>query len=58
MEYLKEMLGGLEKWMAEKKFSRLSDFKGKMSQESSIDPATYERAQFMRYFGSKKNVIL
>ncbi|CAB5119020.1 Putative dihydropyrimidine dehydrogenase [NADP+], similar to dihydroorotate dehydrogenase [Olavius algarvensis associated proteobacterium Delta 3] len=57
-EYLKEMLGDLEKWMAKKKFRRLSNFKGKMSQDKSTDPAIYERAQFMRYFGGKKNVTL
>jgi len=44
--------------MADKKFRRLSDFKGKMSQDNSTDPVIYERAQFMRYFGGKKNVIL
>jgi dihydroorotate dehydrogenase (fumarate) len=27
-----------------------------MSQSKSIDPSIYERAQFMRYFGGKKNV--
>jgi len=58
MEYLKEMLGDLEQWMERKNFSRLSSFKGKMSQDSSSDPAIYERAQFMRYFGGKKNVAL
>lgn len=58
MEYLKEMLGDLEQWMSRKKFNRLSSFKGKMSQDSSSDPAIYERAQFMRYFGGKKNVTL
>jgi len=58
MDYLKEMLSDLEKWMAKKKYHQLSDFKGKMSQDKSTDPAMYERAQFMRYFGGKKNVIL
>jgi len=58
VEYLKEMLSDLEKWVARKKYRQLSDFKGKMSQDKSTDPAMYERAQFMRYFGGKKNVIL
>ena len=58
VEYLKEMLSVLEQWMGNKKFRCLSDFKGKMSQDHSTDPAVYERAQFMRYFGGKKNVIL
>ncbi|MGE4520051.1 MAG: dihydroorotate dehydrogenase-like protein [Desulfobacteraceae bacterium] len=57
-DYIKDMIDGLEKWMSSKKFSAISDFKGKLSQEKSSDPAVYERAQFMRYFGGKKNIIL
>ena len=57
-EYIREMLGRIETWMAGKGFDSLSDFKGKMSQEKSADPAIYERVQFMRYFGGKKNVII
>ena len=57
-QYLKELLDGLETWMTTKRYRKLADFKGKMSQERSTDPAIYERAQFMRYFGGKKNVII
>jgi dihydroorotate dehydrogenase (fumarate) len=56
--YLRELLAGLENWMAAKKYRNLSDFKGKLSQAQSADPAIFERAQFMRYFGGKKNVTL
>ena len=49
-----EMLNTLEDWMEKKKFNRLSDFRGKMSQAKSSDPAACERVQFMRYFGGKK----
>ena len=56
--YLREMLSRLENWMASKGFSSLSDFRGKMSQKKSTDPAIYERVQFMRYFGGKKNVMI
>jgi dihydroorotate dehydrogenase (fumarate) len=48
------MLKTLEDWMADKGYSSLSDFRGKMSQAKSSNPAAYERAQFMRYFGGKK----
>ena len=54
--YLKEMINRLEKWMASKRYTQLSDFKGKMSQDKGRDPSIYERAQFMRYFGGKKNI--
>jgi len=48
------MLNTLEDWMEGKGYGRLSDFRGKMSQAKSSNPAAYERAQFMRYFGGKK----
>ncbi len=57
-EFIKTLRNGLEQWMATKKFQRLADFKGRLSQARSADPAVYERAQFMRYFGGKKNVKL
>lgn len=56
--YMKELLEGLQQWMARKRYRSLSDFKGKLSQANSSDPAIYERAQFMRYFGGKKNVMV
>jgi dihydroorotate dehydrogenase (fumarate) len=45
------MLGRLEAWMNEKGFETLEDFRGKLSQKESQDPAVYERVQFMKYFG-------
>jgi dihydroorotate dehydrogenase (fumarate) len=45
------LLNTLEEWMQHKGFERLSDFRGKMSQAKSSNPAAYERVQFMRYFG-------
>ncbi|CAB1080316.1 Putative dihydropyrimidine dehydrogenase [NADP+], similar to dihydroorotate dehydrogenase [Olavius algarvensis Delta 1 endosymbiont] len=49
-----EMLKTLETWMDQKNYGSLTDFRGKMSQAKSSDPAAYERVQFMRYFGGKK----
>jgi dihydroorotate dehydrogenase (fumarate) len=49
-----EMLKTLEAWMEQKNYSSLSDFRGKMSQAKSSNPAAYERVQFMKYFGGKK----
>ncbi len=57
-EHLKTLREGLETWMTGKRFKKLSEFKGRLSQTQSTDPAIYERAQFMRYFGGKKNVTL
>jgi len=47
------MLKTLEEWMEGKGYGSLSDFKGKMSQAKSSNPAAYERMQFMKYFGGK-----
>jgi dihydroorotate dehydrogenase (fumarate) len=49
-----EMLKTLEDWMGQKSFNKLDDFRGKMSQAKSSNPAAYERLQFMKYFGGKK----
>ena len=56
--HIREMLKRLETWMEKKHFDRLSRFRGKMSQDKSADPSIYERVQFMRYFGGKKNAHL
>ena len=49
--HIQTMLDTLEGWMDKKDFKRLSDFRGKMSQSRSSNPAAFERVQFMRYFG-------
>jgi dihydroorotate dehydrogenase (fumarate) len=49
-----EMLKTLEEWMDKKGYNSLADFRGKMSQAKSSNPAAYERVQFMKYFGGKK----
>jgi len=50
------MINLLEKWMASKRYTQFSDFKGKVSQNRGKDPSIYERVQFMRYIGAKKNI--
>jgi dihydroorotate dehydrogenase (fumarate) len=46
------MLQTLEDWMLQRGFNNIKDFRGKLSQEKSSNPAAYERVQFMRYFGA------
>lgn len=48
-----EMLEEVKNWMAEKEFDSIEDFRGRLSQSKSLNPAVYERAQFMRYFSEK-----
>ncbi len=56
--YINKLLDSVEEWMTRKRFESLSDFRGRMSQDQTKDPAIYDRVQFMRYFGGKKNVAL
>lgn len=50
---IENMLDDLSTWMEQKKFSKIDDFRGKLSQEKSQNPAAYERVQFMKYFSGK-----
>ena len=52
-----EMVEHLRSWMVRKNFKAISDFRGKMSQEKSSDPAMFERAQFMKYYAGRKDEI-
>ena len=53
--HIATMLKALEAWMTAKGCRGLADFRGKLSQEQSTDPSIYDRTQFMRYFGGKKD---
>ncbi|HTP58970.1 MAG TPA: dihydroorotate dehydrogenase-like protein [Spirochaetia bacterium] len=44
------MLSGLREWMERHGFKTLEDFRGKLSQAESEDPAAFERVQFMRHY--------
>lgn len=50
---IENMLDDLSTWMEQKKFKKIDDFRGKLSQEKSQNPAAYERVQFMKYFSGK-----
>ena len=50
IDHIQTMLSGLEEWMERKRFARPDDFRGKLSQAQSADPALYERVQFMKFF--------
>lgn len=49
-EQIRDMVGYLEKWMADKGFSNLSQFRGKVAESYGEDPASFERMQFMKHF--------
>ncbi|MEE4116222.1 MAG: dihydroorotate dehydrogenase-like protein [Marinilabiliaceae bacterium] len=50
LKTIQEMVSVLENWMDEKGFNYVHQFKGKMSQDKSANPAAFERIQFMKYF--------
>lgn len=45
------ILEGLESWMDQKSYEKLSDFRGQLSYEKIAEPAVFERTQFMKYYG-------
>ncbi len=53
-EYINKMLSELEKWMDDKNFNYIDQFKGQVSMVHGKNPAAYERLQFMKYFGGIK----
>lgn len=56
-EHITRMLNDLKTWMEKHRFSSIDEFRGKMSQSKSSNPASYERVQFMRYFrGYPENI--
>ncbi|MFO7868124.1 MAG: dihydroorotate dehydrogenase-like protein [Bacteroidales bacterium] len=52
-EHIQTVLKGLEDWMNEKGYNYISQFKGKLANDSKY-PATFERIQFMKYFSQIK----
>ena len=52
--HIKTIIKELEEWMNSKGFSSLDDFRGKLSQAKSDNPAAFERVQFMKYFRGYK----
>jgi dihydroorotate dehydrogenase (fumarate) len=48
--YVTEILDFLSNWMTENEFSSLNDFRGRMSQGNTGNPASWERVQFMKHF--------
>jgi dihydroorotate dehydrogenase (fumarate) len=48
IQYIGQILSDLEEWMGRKGYASVEEFRGKMSQEESDNPAAYERVQFMK----------
>lgn len=55
--YLDVMHHELTNWMESQNFTKISDFRGKLSQKKYSKPDLFERVQFMRYFSDKESMI-
>jgi dihydroorotate dehydrogenase (fumarate) len=54
-EKIQNMLKDIKKWMVAHNFQNPDEFRGKLSQAKSQNPALYERVQFMKYFSDREN---
>jgi dihydroorotate dehydrogenase (fumarate) len=54
LEIVPEMITCLEEWMSQNNYKSIDEFRGKLSYSNILDPALYERAQFMKYFSNHK----
>ena len=50
-EHIPVIIEGLEKWMTEKSFDSLEEFRGKLSYGQAESADVFERTQFMKYYG-------
>ena len=49
-EQISRILTKMEKWMSDKEFDSLDQFRGKVTREYQDNPAVFERMQFMKQF--------
>lgn len=47
---ISQVVKGMEGWMNEKGFKSVADFRGKLSQVNVVNPAEFERVQFMKLY--------
>jgi len=50
IDYLRDMITEMKKWMEKHQYEAPGDFRGKLNYNSLDDPSVYERAQFIKYF--------
>jgi len=48
--HIRKMVDDLSKWMEVHEFNTIDDFRGRLSQANSGNPAAWERVQFMKHF--------
>lgn len=50
IDYLRDMIAEMKKWMEKNNYATTGEFRGKMNYGNLKDPSIYERAQFIKYF--------
>jgi len=55
-EYLATMIKELSEWMLGKNYGKIDDFRGLLSQDRQVNPALFERVQFMKYFSDRDKI--
>jgi len=50
MDQVQKIIEYMQTWMNKKGYGNVEDFRAKMSQKTSDNPAAYERVQFMKYY--------
>jgi dihydroorotate dehydrogenase (fumarate) len=50
LSYIRKMTDELSKWMVVHEFESIGEFRGRLSQSNSGNPAAWERVQFMKHF--------
>ena len=50
VEYIRDMVAEMKKWMEKRDYEKISDFRGRLNYSNLEDPSVYERAQFIKYF--------
>jgi dihydroorotate dehydrogenase (fumarate) len=57
MPHLKAMLDDLDKWMTDKKYNNIDDFRGLLSRKRINDPFAYQRAQYIDLLINSNEII-
>jgi len=52
--FITEINQQMSDWMTEHNYTKIDNFRGKLSQDNSINPSEFERVQFMKNFGEYK----
>jgi dihydroorotate dehydrogenase (fumarate) len=53
--FIEEINQNLSAWMTEHHYENIDSFRGKLSQDNSVNPSEFERVQFMKNFGEYKS---